>query len=295
MKYFVRGWDDNIGNTERVLKEYSNYDKMIKNQIPKKVQEALNQHDNHIRETYFKENDYIMELEGKIWGTAFIIFKNAIVQCDSKLEDDYWRYDEIYLLKDKYEIHILFDKTEIIIECDDVYINVQEKEYWTILYEKEDYSLNSIKENIIQTVIDKEIICGYDKLKKWEQLIYSFYEIYLHIHYYNYNSIDEAVEHYPYYLSEEEKQDRYKALFADMEERLIRSIKALEEYREVIKEKELDEVISKLLEVYNKKGMTEQAKSQLYRNLNKDAFPNLEKLYKKILIYMNNNATFLEE
>ncbi|MCI9040006.1 MAG: hypothetical protein HFJ29_09225 [Clostridia bacterium] len=29
---------------------------MIKNQIPKKVQEALNQHDNHIRETYFKEN-----------------------------------------------------------------------------------------------------------------------------------------------------------------------------------------------------------------------------------------------
>lgn len=38
--------------------------------------------------------------------------------------------------------------------------------------------------------------------------------------------------------------------------------------------------------------MTEQAKSQLYRNLNKDAFPNLEKLYKKILIHINDNVTF---
>ena len=123
--------------------------------------------------------------------------------------------------------------------------------------------MDSIKENIIQTVIDKEIICGYDKLKKWEQLIYSFYEIYSHIHYYNYNSIDEAVEHYPYYLSEEEKQDRYKALFTDLEERLIRSIKALEEYREVIKEKELDEVISKLLEVYNKKRYNRASKKPI--------------------------------
>ena len=292
MKYFVRGWDNEISNVERILGEYNNYYKTIKNRISKSVEKALNQHDSHIIEGYFEENNYIIKLEEKIWGIAFIVFKNAIMKHNEKIKDDYWIYNELYLAEDKYEIHILFDKSEVVIVCDDVYIRIEEKDYWTNLYEKENYHFDlfdDTKENIIQTVVDKEITCGYDKLKNWEQLIYSFYVIYSHINYYKYNSIDEVVEHYPYHLSEAEKQDKYKALFTDLEERLIRNMKTLEKYSETIKEKELDEVINKFLEVYNKKNITEQEKNQLYKSLEKDVALNPKKIYKKILMYINEN------
>ncbi len=292
MKYFVRGWDNEISNAERILGEYNNYYKTIKNRISKSIEKALDQHDSHIIEGYFEENNYIIKLEERIWGIAFIVFKNAIMKHNEKIKDDYWIYNELYLVEDKYEIHILFDESEVVIVCDDVYIRIEEKDYWANLYEKENYHFDlfdDTKENIIQTVADKEINCGYDKLKNWEQLIYSFYVIYSHINYYKYNSIDEAVEHYPYHLSETEKQDKYKALFTDLEERLIRSIKILEEYSESIKEKELNEIINKFLEVYNEKSIKEQEKNQLYKSLDKDVFPNFKKIYKKILMYINDN------
>ena len=57
MKYFVRGWDNEISNAERILGEYNNYYKTIKNRISKSIEKALDQHDSHIIEGYFEENN----------------------------------------------------------------------------------------------------------------------------------------------------------------------------------------------------------------------------------------------
>lgn len=293
MKYFVKGWDNNIINSKKVIKKYNNYYKTIEKQISVNVKNVLcNRHDSHILKAYFQETDYIMELEEKIWGKAYIVFKNATVKKNINIKDDYWLYDEIYKIKEEYEIHILFNKSDIIIKCSDAYIRLKNKEYFKALYKKEDYSIdlaNSNKKDIASVVMDKEFVCGYIMLNTWEQLIYSFMQIYVHIKYYKYNNIEEKLTNHYYELSEEERKNTYQILFSKLEERLIESIKILEKYKETINEKDLNDIISKFLAIYNKNDITIERKNQLYLNLGEEVLFDLNNIYKIILQYIDKN------
>ena len=290
MKYFVRDWDKDIIKSKKIMQEYSNYYKAIEEQISVNVKNVLyNRHDTHILSTYFQEKDYVMELEEKIWGKAYIILKNANIKESTNIKDEYWLYDEVYNINGRYEIHILFDELDIIIECDEAYIRVKSKDYFKNLYIKEDYSIDLFnnKKDIANAVMDKEAICGYITLNTWEQLIYSFMMIYLHIKYYKYNNIEEKLKNHYYSFSTEEKEEIYQVLFSELEENLIRSIKTLEKYREEINEEQLYNIINKFLTIYNNKDITIKRKNQLYLNFGEEISSDLNKIYKIILQYIN--------
>ena len=290
MKYFVRDWNKDIIKSKKIMQEYSNYYKSIEEQISVNVKNVLyNRHDTHILSTYFQEKDYVMELEEKIWGKAYIILKNANIKESTNIKDEYWLYDEVYKINGKYEIHILFDELDIIIECDEAYIKVKSTDYFKNLYIKEDYSIDLFnnKKDIANAVMDKESICGYITLNTWEQLIYSFMIIYLHIKYYKYNNIEEKLKNHYYSFSREEKEEIYQVLFSELEENLIRSIKTLEKYREEINEEQLNNIINKFLTIYNNKDITIKRKNQLYLNFGEEISSDLNKIYKIILQYIN--------
>ncbi len=293
MRYFIKGWDDNSIKSKEIMQKYNNYYKIIEKEIPANIKNVLyNRHDTHILKTYFKGKDYIMELEEKIWGNAYIIFKNATIKKDINIKDEYWLYDEIYKIKEKYEIHILFNKSDTIIECDDAYIRVKNKDYFKDLYIKEDYCIdlaNTDMKNIANVVMDKEFVCGYSMLNTWEQLIYSFIQIYMHIKYYKYNNIEEKLANHYYNLSVKEKKDIYQILFTKLEEKLIKSIKVLGQYNRKINEKDLNNIINKFLAIYNKNNITIERKNQLYLNLGERIFYDLNNIYKIIIQYIDKN------
>ncbi|MFR0823386.1 MAG: DUF4085 family protein [Clostridia bacterium] len=294
VKYFVKGWYENSNKAKKTIEEYNHYYKSIENQLSASVKNILrDRHDTHIMNTYFIENNYIMELEEHIWGKANIIFHNATVKHSNDIKDEYWLYDEIYKVLDKIELHILLNKSEIIIICDDAYITVEDKAYFKNLYIKEDYNINIMdnKDNIASTILNKEKVCGFIMLNSWEQLIYSFIQVYMHIRYYKYNNIDDKLENHYYKcypnLSPEGKQKIYEKLFIALEEKLINSIKILEKYKHIIKEKELDSMINKFLEIYNKKDVSVEDKNQLYLNLGEQITFDLCNIYKRILECIN--------
>ena len=125
-------------------------------------------------------------------------------------------------------------------------------------------------------------------LNSWEQLVYSFIQIYTHINYYKYNNIENKLVNNYYNLTLEEKQNTYKNLFSMLEENLINSIKILEKYKEIIRGKEIDKVINKFLEIYNKRDMAMERKNQLYLNLDEQIISSdLNNIYKRILECVN--------
>lgn len=292
MKYFIKGWYEDNSKVEKIRREYNNHYKSIEDKLSANVKNMLKgRHDTHIIKTFFIENNYIMELEERIWGTANIIFCNATVKHSNNIKDEYWLYDEIYQVSDKIEIHISFNKSDIIIMCDDAYISIEDKDYFKDLYVKEDYNIDIADNNkvdIANMVMDKESVCGYIMLNSWEQLVYSFIQIYTHINYYKYNNIEDKLVNHYYNLSLEKKQNTYKNLFSMLEENLINSIKILEKYKEIIKGKEIDNVINKFLEIYNKRDMAMERKNQLYLNLDKQIkSSDLNNIYKRILECIN--------
>lgn len=287
LRYFIKDWDKDSSKAEKIVKEYNNYYKSIEDKLSSNVKSVLiGRHDTHIIKTYFKENNYIMELEKRVWGKANIIFSNATIKDSNNIQDEYWLYDEIYLSLDKLEIHILFSQSDIIIACDDVYTQIEKENYFEKLYEKEDFDIdltNNNKKNIINTVMDKEFVCGYRMLESWEKLIYSFIQIYRHINYYKYNNIEEKVLNSDYNLSLKEQEELYRTLFLSLEEKLISSIKILDKYKEIINEKELENIIYKFLKVYNDDNLTIKKKNDLYLAINEKLSFDLTKIYQSIL------------
>lgn len=293
MKYFVKGWYEDNSKAEKIIREYNNYYKSIEAKLSASMKNMLKgRHDTHIIRTYFKENNYIMELEERIWGKANIVFCNATLKDNSNIKDEYWLYDEIYPILDKIEINILLNKSEIAVVCSDAYININDKDYFKTLYIKEDFNIDladNNKNHIANTVIDKENMCGSIMLKSWEELVYSFIQIYSHIKYYKYNNIEDKLVYHYYNLSSEDKKNMYKILFSDLEKSLIKSIKILQQYQAVIKEKELDNIINKFLGIYNQNDISMQRKNELYLNLDKKITCNLNNLYKRILECIDTN------
>lgn len=296
MKYFVKDWYEDSDKAYKIMKEYDTHYKSIEYKLSSNVKNVLrDRHDTHIINTSFIENNYIMELEEHTWGKANIIFCNATVKHSDNIKDDYWLYDEIYLVSDKIEIHISFGKSDTIIVCDDAYISIEDKDYFKNLYEREDFKIelaDTDKEDIANTVINKEHICGNVMLKPWELLIFSFIQIYSHINYYKYNNIqDKLINHY-YNLSPEEKENMYRHLFSELEEKLIKSINILDKHKNIIKSQELENVIDKFLEIYNKKDTPIETKNQLYLNLDKQIpLCDLNNIYIRILECINANLT----
>lgn len=284
MRYFANGWDENNVKAEKTIHEYHNYYKSIENDLPDNFKYVIrDRHDTHIVNTYFIENNYVMELEEHIWGKAKIIFCNATIKHCTHIKDDYWLYDEVYKVLDKIELHILFSSAEIVIMCDDAYINVEDKNYFKSLFEKEKYDNDVTDDTIATVVVDKESTCGFVELKPWEQLIFSFIQIYTHIKYYKYNNIEDKLVNTCYNLSYEERQNMYEYLLSTLERRLINSIEILQKYKEIIKDKELDNIINNFLTIYNKKNISMEKKNQLYLDFGKNISFDLAKTYKKIL------------
>lgn len=293
MKYFVKDWYKDIDKSKKIIQEYNDYYKTIEQQISVNVKNVFkNKHDTYIVKAYFQEKDYVMELEEKIWGKAYIIFKNATVKCNSNIKEEYWLYNEVYKNESKYEIHILFSKSDIIIMCDDAYISIKNKDYFKDLYIKEDYSIDladNNKKDIANVVIDKELTCGYIMLNEWEKIIYSFIQIYIHINYYKYNSIDDTIERQYYNFSTQERKEKYRQLLSELEERLNKSIKVLERNNQIMESKELSIIISEFLGVYNNKDISLYNKNQLYVNLSNEISSDINNIYISIIEYINNN------
>lgn len=291
MKFFVKGWYEDYSKAEEVMRKYHNYYRTIENQLPDSIKNVLKgRHDTHIVNTFFENNNYIMNLDEHEWGKPSIIFSNAIIKKTDNIENEYWLYDEVYLQLDKIELHISLSKSDIVIVCDDAYISVEDKDYFKKSYAKEDFNidLGNNKEDIANTVINKEKICGFIMLQPWEKLIYSFIQIYLHINYYQYNNIEDKIEKHYYNFSEEEKQNKYKILLLEFEESLRNSISILQKYKTIIDDKELDSVIKRFLETLDS-NVTLKEKNQLYLNLCKQSPKNPNKIYRKILECINGN------
>lgn len=137
MKYFKRGLFAKSEKIDDIIKKYESYYKTIESQISDSLKQVMkHRHDTHIVNTYFENKNYIMELDKEIWGKARLIFENADVKVNGKIQDEWWLYDEVYKTGEKTEIHILFDKIEAIIICVDAHIEIDENEYFKKLNEK---------------------------------------------------------------------------------------------------------------------------------------------------------------
>lgn len=292
MKYFKRGWFANPKDVNGIIEDYATYYKTIENQLSDNVKQVMkHRHDTHIVKAYIEGKDYVMELDEEIWGKAKFIFQNADVKINGKIEDEWWLYDEIYKVGDKIEIHILFDQADAIIFCDDAYIDTETKNYFKEVYAKEEFNMDQLyldKVNILNIVDNKESICGWNMLNRWEQLLVKFIKIYTHINSYIYNNIENTMKEIYYDYSGEEQIEIYKQLFEQLEEDIKETITILNEYKNIIKDKDLGYVLDKLLEVYNKKNIPMKEKNQLYLNTNQE-FKDIDfnKIYMRILDCIN--------
>ena len=283
MKYFVKDWYKSESQAKRIIREYNLYYQSIEKELSEDVKKVLhNRHDTHIIKTYFEKKDYVMELDEHIWGKAYFVFQDAIVSHSNNIKNEYWLYDEVYKIEDKIEIHILFNKSDIIIKCNNAYLRIEQKNYFKELYKKGNPNIE-LNNNIINAVIDKEMTCGLDALKPWEQLVFSYINIYKHINYYKHNDIDFLMENHYYTYSEEEKKEIYVQLFTAIEKNIINSIEILKRYQDIIKDENLNYIIRRLLGIYNKKNIPIKEKNQLYLQLNKGLQFDFNKTYKRIL------------
>ena len=126
-------------------------------------------------------------------------------------------------------------------------------------------------------------------LNEWEKIIYSFIQIYIHINYYKYNSIDDTIERQYYNFSTQERKEKYRQLLSELEERLNKSIKVLERNNQIMESKELSIIISEFLGVYNNKDISLYNKNQLYVNLSNEISSDINNIYISIIEYINNN------
>lgn len=155
--------------------------------------------------------------------------------------------------------------------------------------ENNDMKLNYIfDDKIINAIIDKEIIIGTKILKNWEQLIYYFYQIYIHATAYKYNNIDELMVNHYYTYSRKEQEEIYIQLFQNLEEDILESISTLRKYQDLIKDNELNYILNLLQGVYNKKNISMKEKNQLYLKTNGELdHINFNRIYTKILECIN--------
>ncbi len=280
MKYFVNNW---IDDAENVIKKYEEHYKSIENQLTNNVKKVLkNRHDAHIVKAYFKDKNYMIELDEEVWGKATLVFVNATIRHNSNIQDTYWLYEEIYKVEDKNEIHISFYKSDIIILCDDAFVDLKEKDYFKKLYQIKDFKID-MHNPIIEAVSHKEYVCGKDMLENWELLLLSYYQIYAHINYYKNRNIEDLMENHYYTYSEEEKKEIYVQLFTNLEKNIINSIEILRRYQDIIKDENLNYIIRRLLGIYNKKNIPIKEKNQQYLQLNEELHFDFNKMYKRIL------------
>lgn len=257
-----------------------------------------NRHDTHIVKMYFEKNNFIMDLDKKVWGQARIVFINASVKYNNtrektntmnneEIQNEYWLFYKIHKTFNNLKIDISLSKYDISILCNDIYVKVEEKEYFNKLYESCTINLYEEiyddKEGIANAVLDKEINCGKKKLTTWEQLLFSFVQIYEHFSSYRYRNIDTlmGMNYYNYSLKEQEKI--YIQLFKNLEKNIIESVQILEEYQDIINEKELKEIIIELLTIYNKEKIKIADKNKLYLQLTYDMNIDFNRIYKRIL------------
>ncbi len=317
MKYFKRGWYANPKDVDRIIESYNSYYRTIENQLSDNVKQVMkHRHDTHIVEAYMEGKNYVMELDEEIWGKARFIFENANAQINGKIEDEYWLYDEIYKLEDKIEIHILFDQADVIISCDNAHVEVEQKEYLKKIYDKmkskeKDETTDKFIESIEKSDMSKnekehlkslylrddikpiypipnkiylsEVIenktgtCGYDLLRKEEKVISQFIYMYTFV---KHNKINENAKQLHNKYSIEEKE-----IYIKIEKDIIKSIETLREYEDIFAIKELNYIIEKLLEIYNKKDISGQEKNQLYIETNEKLQKEIDfgKIYMRIL------------
>ena len=138
MKYFTKeAYKNALGSQEKMEQrsnEYQKYYKSIEHLIPKKLQYALNLHENELIKSGFVGKDFIIEFDPihashAISPVTKLVFKNAVVLANDEPEVGSWTdVSEIYVEQGKYEIHILFSIfrngsplfRQIIVQADDI-------------------------------------------------------------------------------------------------------------------------------------------------------------------------------
>ena len=167
----------------------------------------------------------------------------------------------------------------------------EKKEFLEILLSEKitETELDSIwYDEIVNTVTNKAHINGLHSLKKWEKLIYSFYETYLHVKFYKNNNIEDILMRQYYNCSNKEKEEMYILLFRNLEKNIIENITILKKYDNVIGDNNLKYVIEQLQEVYNRKNMPIEKKNQLYLKLNERLIDiDFNSIYERILDCIN--------
>lgn len=286
MKYYTRKWSEDPFDNPRVMLEYEKYYETVENQIPDNIRKIIRErHDTHISKAYLEKNDYIMEAPREIWGSAKFIFKNAIVTTNGKIEDECWLYNEIYKRGNRLEIHILFTEADTIIVCDDIQSEITEKEYFRDLYEKKDKTKekdehydNILNDEIVITILNKEFITG--TLENWEKIIFAFAQIY---YMKNFNIEDTMIYNYCNF-TEDEKEEIYTKTFEIFEKNLKIYLETINKYKDVIKDIDLNYIIDKLYEVYNKQDIPIKEKNNLYLKLGENLKDiDFNKVYERIL------------
>ena len=90
-----------------------------------------------------------------------------------------------------------------------------------------------------------------------------------------------GMNYYNYSLKEQEKI--YIQLFKNLEKNIIESVQILEKYQDIIDEKELKEIIIKLLKIYNEKNIKTPDKNKLYLQITYDINIDFNRIYKRLL------------
>ena len=286
------------GFNNKTVEEEKNH-KSEKRELLENAEQILsNRHDTHIVKMSFEEKNFIMDLDKKVWGQARIVFVNASVKYNNikkktntmnneEIKNEYWLFYKLDKTFNNLKIDICLSSYDISILCDDICVKVKEKEYFNKLYESCTTNLYEEiydnKEGIANVVLDKEMNCGQKKLTTWEQLLFSFVQIYEHFSSYRYRNIDTlmGMNYYNYSLKEQEKI--YIQLFKNLEKNIIESVQILEKYQDIIDEKELKEIIIKLLKIYNEKNIKTPDKNKLYLQITYDINIDFNRIYKRLL------------
>lgn len=143
-------------------------------------------------------------------------------------------------------------------------------------------------DEIVNTVMSKEHICGLNSLRDWEKLVYCFYNICIHVRFYKDNTIEDILTRQYYNYSSLNKKEIYIQLFKNLEKNIIDNINVLRKYNNVIKDNNLKYMIEQLQKAYNKKDIPIKEKNQLYLKLNEGLMDiDFNSIYEKILDCIN--------
>ena len=138
-------------------------------------------------------------------------------------------------------------------------------------------------DEIVNTVTNKAHINGLHSLKKWEKLIYSFYETYLHVKFYKNNNIEDILMRQYYNCSNKEKEEMYILLFRNLEKNIIENITILKKYDNVIGDN--NEPVKAIKEEINKQ--VENIKTTTSIDKVEEALENAEKAVKALANEIN--------